>query len=202
VRFAEYRLIGQVLATYLVLEGKEAVLLVDQHAAHERVLYERLRARWLEGGVERQPLLLPLTVELDQVRALALIEAAEAVAQLGFELEAFGDEGTVLVRAVPVLLEGREPATLVSSLADEVLAASRLGAEFSPGSRVLECVDRILATLACHAARRKGDRLDPREQSALLEALDEIPWAPTCPHGRPVAVALETIDIEKRFARR
>jgi DNA mismatch repair protein MutL len=201
VHFSEYRLLGQLLATYLVLEGKDALLLIDQHAAHERVLYERLRARWLEGGVERQPLLLPVSVELDLARVGALIEHNSFVEAMGFEIEAFGEDA-VMVRALPALLAGREPDELVRSLADEICESNELGAELEPGSRVLEGIDKIFASLACHAARRKGDVLNVEEQKALLSALDEIPWAPTCPHGRTVAVPMEVPEIERRFARR
>ncbi len=201
VRFSEYRLLGQLLATYLVLEGKDALLLIDQHAAHERVLYERLRARWLEGGVERQPLLLPVSVELDVARVGALIEHNSFVEAMGFEIEAFGEDA-VMVRALPSLLAGREPDELVRSLADEIFESNELGAALEPGSRVLEGIDKIFASLACHAARRKGDVLNVEEQKALLSALDEIPWAPTCPHGRTVAVPMEVPEIERRFARR
>ncbi len=201
VRFSDYRLLGQVMATYLVLEGKDAVLLLDQHAAHERVLYERLRARWMEGGVERQPLLIPVPVELDPLRYEALTGSVDAALAMGFEIEDFGD-GAVSVRAVPALLEGRDPVGLVRTLADELAEARELGTDFEPGTRVLEPVDKAFATLACHAARRKGDILDLQEQRALLASLDEIPWAPTCPHGRTVAVPMEVAEIERRFSRR
>jgi DNA mismatch repair protein MutL len=102
---------------------------------------------------------------------------------------------------VPALLADRDPAGLLRALADELAAAP---AASSPASalRALAPADRVLATLACHAARRKGEALDPREQRALLDALDAIPWAPTCPHGRPVAVPVPLSEIERRFGRR
>jgi DNA mismatch repair protein MutL len=201
IRFAELRLLGQVHAAYLVAEGPEGLLLVDQHAAHERILYEHLRGGWLEGGVERQSLLLTQTLELPPAALAALSDAADAVTALGFEVEPFGDDA-VLVRAVPALLAGRDPAALLGSLADELEATRSLGATPRPSSRSLDDADRILASLACHSARRQGDRLDEREQRALLTGLDAIPWAPTCPHGRPVAVSLELAELERRFARR
>jgi len=200
VRFGELNLLGQLLATYLVLEGKDDLLLVDQHAAHERVLYEQLRAAWLEQGVARQGLLTPLTVTLDPRGLAALAEHGADAERLGFELEPFGGD-TVAVRAVPALLADRDPAGLVRSLADELAETGGLSGEGSD-VRVLEAADRIFATLACHSARRKGDPLGAREQRALLDALDAIPWAPTCPHGRPVAVPLERAEIERRFGRR
>ena len=202
IRFGELRLLGQVLVTYLVLEGKEGVLLVDQHAAHERVLYEQLREGWLAHGVERQGLLAPLAVQVEPQALAALIEARDEATRLGFELEPFGDD-TVALRAVPALLADRDPAALVRSLAD-AWREGQGGAARVSGAEVrdLDAADRIFATLACHSARRKGDTLDPREQQALLDALDAIPWAPTCPHGRPVVVPFTQAEIERRFLRR
>jgi DNA mismatch repair protein MutL len=199
VRFGELRLLGQLLATYLLVESKQDLLLIDQHAAHERVLYEQLRAGWLAHGVERQGLLAPLAVQLEPRALAVLAERHDEALKLGFEIEPFGED-TIAVRAVPALLEGRDPAGLVRSLADAWLAGDAEGG--SSAVRALDAADRTFATLACHAARRKGDPLDPREQRALLDALDAIPWAPTCPHGRPVVVPFTGHEIERRFGRR
>jgi DNA mismatch repair protein MutL len=197
LRFQELRLLGQLLATYLVLESPDGLVLVDQHAAHERVLFERLRERWREGKVERQALLVPETLELAPARAARLAAASGALERLGFELEPFG-ESALVVRALPMLLAGREPRKLAETLADEL--------EAGESERILrgdlEAAELVFASLACHAARRMGERLEEEEQRALLEALDEIPWAPTCPHGRPVALAIGLAEIERRFARR
>jgi len=206
-RFSDLRVVGQLLTTYLLVEDKHGLLLVDQHAAHERVLYEHLRAAWLEGGVECQPLLVPTTVELDPAQAAVLAAEQGALEPLGFELESF-DASTTLVRAVPALLAGRDPAALVRGLADELAAGASLGSAAESGEtpdastvRHLEAADRVFASMACHAARRAGDALDPLEQRALLDSLDTIPWAPTCPHGRPVAVPMSLTEIERRFGR-
>jgi DNA mismatch repair protein MutL len=202
LRFGDLPLIGQLLATYLVLETREGLLLVDQHAAHERVLYERLREQWRGGAVEGQGLIVPEPVVLDPARCAALAEAAPELARLGFDLEPFGGDA-VAVRAVPALLAERDPAGLVRDLADRLAAGSSAGGVGDAGFGLpLDAADRVFASLACHAARRKGDLLDPREQRALLDAVDAIPWAPTCPHGRPVAVPFELAEIERRFARR
>jgi len=195
------RRLGQLHASYLLLEGPDGgLVLVDQHAAHERVLYERLRAGWLERGVDRQGLLLPLTLGLEERLRSALLEHDDAARRLGFEIEAFGEDA-VIVRSVPALLGARDPGELVRELAQELAEerGSPLGAD---ASRWLPAADRIFATLACHAARRFGDRLVDEEQRAILEGLDAVPWAPTCPHGRPVAVALDAAEIERRFSRR
>jgi DNA mismatch repair protein MutL len=197
-RFGELRVLGQLLGTYLLLEAKEGLLLVDQHAAHERVLYEALRAAWLAGGVPRQPLLLPETLELEAPALVALAERAAAVEALGYEVEPFG-EAAVLVRAVPALIAERDPLGALRGLADQL----RTAGEGAPGaaSRLLDPADRWFASVACHSARRAGEALRPEEQRALADALDAIPWAPTCPHGRPVAVPISESEIARRFGR-
>jgi DNA mismatch repair protein MutL len=195
LRFAGLRLVGQLLATYLLVEAADGLLLVDQHAAHERVLYERLRTAWQTGSVPRQPLLLPETSELPPDRVARLGEASGELERIGFEIEPFGADA-VAIRAIPALLAGRDPAGLVRDLADELVAAGGAG-----GPRAPEAVERLFASLACHAARRAGERLDPAEQEALLASLDAIPWAPTCPHGRPVAIPIGRGEIERRFGR-
>jgi DNA mismatch repair protein MutL len=204
LQFRELRLLGQFLASYLAVEGRDGLLLVDQHAAHERVLYERLRHQWLARGVERQGLLLPVNVELDPLEFAALEEEGDLVSRLGFEVERFG-EGSVVVRAVPGLLAGHDPISLLRGLAEE-LQSSPGGAGLASGSgdetRLLGAADRIFATLACHSARRAGDHLEGPEQRQILSDLDDIPWAPTCPHGRPVVVSLDRAEIERRFSRR
>jgi DNA mismatch repair protein MutL len=201
IRFGDLPLLGQLMATYLVCETKSQLLLIDQHAAHERVLYERLRAEWLERGVESQGLLVPDTLRLEPGPLAALIESGEATHRLGFDWEDFGD-GTIAVRAVPALLCDRDPAQLVRNLAEELALAGTAADALRLGSRSLEASDQVFASLACHSARRKGEVLDPREQRSLIDALDAIPWAPSCPHGRPVAVPIELAEIERRFGRR
>jgi DNA mismatch repair protein MutL len=125
------------------------------------------------------------------------------VSRLGFEVEPFG-ETAVMIRSLPGLLSGRDPATLVEELAQELAASEAF--ESTRGepddARLLQAADRTFASLACHSARRAGDHLEPAEQRNLLEELDTIPWAPTCPHGRPVAIALDRSEIERRFRRR
>ena len=197
VRFGELRLLGQVMATYLVAETSDGIVLIDQHAAHERVLYEGLRATWREGGVARQPLLITETVELPPDRVARVAEAADALLRLGFEVEAFG-ERAVAIRAIPALLAGHDSVSLLRDLADQLDdgRGGGVGALRDP-----DAADALFASLACHAARRAGERLDPREQQALLAALDTIPFAPTCPHGRPVAVPIGRSELERRFGR-
>ncbi len=196
LRLSALELHGQLHATYLLLEGEDGLLLVDQHTAHERVLYERLRSQWREGGVSQQALLLPATVHLHPRDAARIAEHGEDAVALGFDLEPFG-ENAYVVRAVPALLADRNPEMLLVELA-EAIGRDPNG---PPVPRGLDPAEAIFATLACHSARRAGDRLERSEQRALLEAVDSIPWSPTCPHGRPVVVPIPLAEIERRFRR-
>jgi DNA mismatch repair protein MutL len=201
--FGELRLLGQLLASYLLVESAGGLLLVDQHAAHERVLYERLRAQWLENGVERQGLLIASHLELGAAGVALLAADGGLLSRLGFDVEAFGED-TVVIRSVPGLLSGRDPGNLVKELALELSEGDGLLDADSGASetRLLQAADRMFASLACHSARRAGDHLEPAEQRSLLTELDTIPWAATCPHGRPVAISLDRAEIEQRFRRR
>jgi DNA mismatch repair protein MutL len=194
------RLLGQLQARYLVLEAERGLLLVDQHAAHERILYERLRGAWLEHKVERQGLLVPETLDIG-ARAVAVLTAASKwIAALGFDVEAFG-ESAVVIRSIPALLAGNDPRRLVSDLVDEL---GQVDVAPDPGAaqtRLLADADRLFATLACHSARRFGDHLPEDEQRAILRGLDAIAWAPTCPHGRPVAAHFGLGELDARFGR-
>ncbi len=199
-RFGELRLLGQLLGTYLLAEDKQGLVLIDQHAAHERVLYERMRARWLAGDTASQGLLVPLPVELEASAREALLAEHALTARLGFEIEAF-DGVVVVVRAVPELLAERDPAGLVRGLAEELLESGGGIEAMRAGTRILDAADHVFASMACHAARRAGEVLAEPEQRSLLDSLDAIPWAPTCPHGRPVAVPMARGEIERRFGR-
>ena len=201
LRFGSLRLLGQFQASYLLMEGKESLLLVDQHAAHERILYERLRSEWLERGVERQGLLVPESVELEPLAVEALMEVGHGTDRLGFEIEPFG-EATVVVRSIPALLSGQNPVALVRNLAQELQAPELRGESGPEETRLLQAADRVFASLACHSARRFGDALEQREQRAIVDALDGIPWVPTCPHGRPLVISIPLAEIERRFRRR
>jgi DNA mismatch repair protein MutL len=197
-RFGELRVLGQLLGTYLLLEAKDGLLLVDQHAAHERVLYESLRAAWLGAGVPRQALLVAETLELEPASLAALAEHSELALALGYEVEPFG-AAAVVVRAIPALLVDRDPLGGLRSLAEQLREEG--DAVSRAGSRWLDAADRLFASMACHSARRAGEVLQAEELRALADALDAIPWAPTCPHGRPVAVPVSASEIARRFGR-
>jgi DNA mismatch repair protein MutL len=199
--FGSLRILGQLQASYLLAESEAGLMIVDQHAAHERILYEGLRRDWLESGVLAQGLLEPVTVTLPPASIAALDAAGSWVERLGCEVENFG-EGSVLVRAIPAEMSGQDVSALITELAAALEETEGEGLEDASAIRSLPSLDRLFATLACHSARRFGDRLPAEEQSAILSGLDTIPWAPTCPHGRPVAILIDQADLEARFRRR
>jgi DNA mismatch repair protein MutL len=191
--FASLRYVGQVLDGYLLCEGRDRVVLVDQHAAHERVRFERLRAEHAAGAVMRDALLVPETIALPPVQLAALLEHERTLTSLGMEGEAFGDD-TFLLRTLPRVLRGQDVGELVRALAADLAAegASRAGDR---------AVEAVLATLACHSAVRIGQRLGPEQVRALLEAMDTVEVNAHCPHGRPVAVELSRARVESLFGR-
>ncbi len=191
--FAQLRFVGQIFRGYIVCEGADRLVLIDQHAAHERVAFERLRAEYARGAIERQALLLPVPVTLDPGCAEAIAAARERLAALGFEVDAFG-ESTFLVRGVPALLGDDDPALLLEDLADSL-------AEHGSHLATSESIDEILGRIACHSVVRVGRALDARETDALLVALDALTYGSNCPHGRPVSVEFTRGQLERMFGR-
>jgi DNA mismatch repair protein MutL len=191
--FASLRFVGQVLRGYLVCEGNERVVLIDQHAAHERVAFERLRAEHGSGAIERQALLLPATVDLAPAQTEALHAAADQLAALGFEIEPFG-ERAFLVRAVPALLGDDDPRLLLEDLADGLAS---VGSHLSAA----EALDTVLGRIACHSVIRVGRALAAPEVEQLLADLDALTFGSNCPHGRPVSVEFSRGQIERMFGR-
>jgi DNA mismatch repair protein MutL len=192
--YAALRVVGQVRRTYLVCEGGGGLYLVDQHAAHERILFETLRAARARAQVATQPLLLPVTLELSPALAHVAEPAAPILAAAGIEIEPFGG-GTFLVKAVPAALVRASPATLAREALEE-LAEDWKGPE-ALGDRL----DAALARMACHAAARAGDVLGGAEAAALLRDLDQVPHRGHCPHGRPVFVEVTWTELERRLHR-
>jgi DNA mismatch repair protein MutL len=187
--------VAQVLDTYVIAVAADgSLVLVDQHAAHERLTHEAIRAQMLDGGVRSQPLLLPAVVELAASDAARLLAHAGELARLGLELEAFG-AGAVLVRALPAALGAPEPAPLLRDLADEL-------AEQDEATALAARLDAVVARLACHGSVRAGRRLTQAEMDALLRAMEATPRAATCSHGRPTFLKLSRAEIEKLFGRR
>ncbi|MBI5288289.1 MAG: DNA mismatch repair protein MutL, partial [Chloroflexi bacterium] len=185
------RPVGQVNATYVVAEGPDGMYLVDQHAAHERVLYERFLSSVRAGRPEVQALLEPLTVELGATQRALLSEHAAALAGLGFEIDHFGDAAFV-VRTVPSPLAGGDVPRGIAELLDRM--ARDDSAEDS--------AHRAAASLACHAAVRAGMSMSETEQRELLRMLEGCEAPRTCPHGRPTMVHLAADAIAREFRRR
>jgi DNA mismatch repair protein MutL len=192
-RFASLRIIGQVLEGYLVCESGQGLVLVDQHAAHERVQFERLRAQLHSGGIPVQHLLVPEPLTLGARDVQALEEAREALARFGFEGEPFGD-GVYLLRAVPAVLADTDCAAVLRDVAGELV-------DVGASRGVDRALDAILAQVACHSAVRVGRRLDCAEAEALLQAMDQVERAGYCPHGRPAFVEIDRAVLERMFKR-
>ena len=187
--------VAQVLDTYVIaVAGDGSLVLVDQHAAHERLTHEALRAQMLDGGVRSQPLLLPAVVDMPPADAQRLLARTPELSQLGLEIEAFGS-GAVLVRALPAALGPAEPAPLLRDLADQL-------AELDEATALAARLDAVIARLACHGSIRAGRRLNAAEMDALLRQMEATPRAATCSHGRPTFLKLSKAEIEKLFGRR
>ncbi|MCA9770892.1 MAG: DNA mismatch repair protein MutL, partial [Myxococcales bacterium] len=191
--FGRLRYIGQARASYLLLEGDDGLYVLDQHAAHERVTFERLRGAFARGGVTTQRLLIPVTADLERSALAALLEAAEGLAAMGLELSHFGGQ-TLAVTAVPELLAEADIERLVRDLADELR-------QHGSARALDERRDEVFACMACHNSVRAADALEPAQVRALLEDLDRIDLGANCPHGRPVVVPLSWTEIDRRLHR-
>ncbi len=185
---------GQVARTYIVAEAEDGLVLVDQHAAHERLVLERMRRAVSSGGVASQALLLPEVVELDEPACDRLEARAGELAEFGLELERFGPRA-MLVRATPALLGKGDVIGLVTDIADELAA-------FDSALSLKEKLDHVAATMACHGSVRAGRVLSVAEMNALLREMEVTPHSGQCNHGRPTWVKLAHGDIEKLFGRK
>ena len=187
--------LGQILDTYILAVAPDgALVLVDQHAAHERLTEERLRGEFLAGRIIAQPLLVPVVVDFSPSEATRLLAEAGTLARLGLEIEPFGP-GAILVRALPAALKNPDAAGLLRDLAEEFAE--------SEAPLALEArLDAALARLACHRSIRAGRRLQREEMDALLREMEATPRAATCSHGRPTFLRLTRAELEKMFGRR
>jgi len=185
---------AQVHETYIVAQTRDGVVIVDQHAAHERLVYERMKGELAEGSVARQALLLPEVVELDPAEAERVAARAEELAALGLMIESFGP-GAILVREVPALLGETDVAGLVRDIADDL-------AENGQALALKERLEEVCSTMACHGSVRAGRRLTAPEMNALLRQMEATPHSGQCNHGRPTYVELKLADIERLFGRR
>jgi len=183
----------QVHESYLIAETGDGMVVIDQHALHERILYEEMKSRIAVGQIESQRLLVPETVDLSAAEAPLLLEHGELLAQLGLEVEAFGGD-TVLVRSIPAMLRHVVPERLVRDLAEH------LRTQPLPPTRDGLVAD-LLHMVACKAAVKAGQPLSPQEIDALLERRHLVADSHHCPHGRPTALVFTKADLEKQFGR-
>lgn len=184
----------QIHETYIVSQTRDGLIVVDQHAAHERIVYEKLKASLARNGVQRQLLLIPEIVELDEATVEKLVDRAEELASFGLAIESFGP-GAVAVREAPSLLGKANAAGLLRDLAEHM-------AEWDEALPLERRLMHVAATMACHGSVRAGRILKPEEMNALLREMEDTPNSGQCNHGRPTYVELKLSDIEKLFGRR
>jgi DNA mismatch repair protein MutL len=185
---------GQIHDTYIVAQTEDGLVLVDQHAAHERIVYERMKRGMEAGGIARQPLLVPEVVELSEADAARVVGRAGELQSLGLVVEPFGT-GALLIRELPAALGATDAKALIRDIADEL-------AETDTAHTLKEKLDHILATMACHGSVRAGRKLGLDEMNALLRDMEGTPNTGQCNHGRPTHVELKLADIERLFGRR
>jgi DNA mismatch repair protein MutL len=185
---------AQVHENYIVAQTRDGLVIVDQHAAHERIVYERLKGMLAKGQVATQGLLIPAIVSLDPDDAELLCEKASELSELGLVLESFGP-GAVAVRETPALLGDTNIDGLVKDLAAEIRSEGSTRA-------LKDRLEAIASRMACHGSVRSGRRLTAEEMNALLREMEATPYSGQCNHGRPTYVALKLADIERLFGRR
>ena len=195
--FGSLRYLGQLDRTYLLCEADGELVMLDQHAAHERVELDKLLSRYREGTMPVQTLLFPQTIALDAKQAMAAEAHGEQLAALGFELDDFGDGGgtlTYALKAVPSGLRNADPETVLRSVLDELVRTGQ-------GRAIDEIAENLLATVACHSVVRAGDTLGAQEVQSLLAAMDSVDFRGAAPHGRPVLLRISISEIARRFGR-
>ena len=185
---------AQLHETYIVAQTANGIVIVDQHAAHERLVLEKMKEAMAGGAVKRQGLLLPEVVEMEEAACERVLTRADEFAEMGLTIEAFGP-GAVVVREVPALLGTTDVAGLVRDLADDL-------AEMGEGLTLKERLEEVCGTMACHGSVRAGRRLNASEMDALLRQMEQTPNSGQCNHGRPTYVELRLEDIERLFGRR
>ena len=185
---------AQIHENYIIAQSEDGLVIIDQHAAHERLVYEKFKKQLAESGVERQGLLAPEIVQMDEDTTSQLLAFAEDLAKLGLEIEPFG-AGAIAVQSVPAILGHKcDIQGLVKDLADEVIEHER-------AQGLEERINEILSTMACHGSVRSGRRMNAEEMNALLRQMEKTPMSGQCNHGRPTYIELRLSDIEKLFGR-
>ncbi len=192
-QFNELKVLGQFHSNYILLEAPEELIILDQHAVHERINFEKLKAQLEAGNPARQNLLFSEVVELNWEQAQKISENMELIQRLGFEIEPFGGT-SFIIKAAPAILKDTELSALINDLADELL-------ELGKTSSIEEKIHHLLSVIACHSSIRAGKILSEQEIKALLEEMDKVGFAGTCPHGRPAIWRISVKELEKKFSR-
>jgi DNA mismatch repair protein MutL len=186
--------VAQVHGTFIIAQTEDSVVIVDQHAAHERIVYEKMKQALDSNGIKRQILLIPEVIEMDEPSSTRLISRGDELAELGLVIEAFG-QGSLLVREIPALLGKTDVKSLLRDLAEEF-------AEFGSANSLRDKLEHICSTMACHGSVRAGRALNGDEMNALLRQMEHTANSGQCNHGRPTYVELKKTDLEKLFERR
>jgi DNA mismatch repair protein MutL len=187
------RPIGQFQDTYILAEASDDLYIIDQHAAHERIFYEKLKQQAQSRELDIQHLLFPVSIELSHREQAVLADALNMLRQYGLELEPFGGT-TYLLKAVPALLTKADYKKLLYDIIDQL-------SENKPTSSIEQKLDEVLILMACHAAIRAHHRLQREQITALFHQLDALPLPYTCPHGRPTVLKITRYELEKKFGR-
>jgi DNA mismatch repair protein MutL len=194
--FSRYRYIGQLKSSYLLCEDQENLIFIDQHAAHERIAFNRLKKEMENQKTLIQPLLVPVSIELNSEESAWMEEKKPLFEEMGFEIDYFGG-GTFLIKAAPQMLFGHVSSQMIRDLLGELKELPR----DSKTSTLERLRDQMLSTVACHSARTAHERLQSEEIDALLVSLDQLESPPHCPHGRPFSFSIRISEIEKKFHR-
>jgi DNA mismatch repair protein MutL len=184
---------AQVHENYIIAQTGRGIVIVDQHAAHERLVYERLKRQRAEQGIAAQSMLIPVIVELSDTDAARLLEAAPELQRLGLTVEPFG-RGAVAVREVPAILGQVDARRLVLDVLDEL-------SDLGDSGLVQAKIDAVLSRMSCHGSIRSGRQMRAEEMNALLREMEATPHSGQCNHGRPTYVELKLADIERLFGR-
>jgi DNA mismatch repair protein MutL len=189
-----YAVLGQIQGTYILCEGKGSLVFIDQHAAHERILFEKFKRKFENGSVISEKLLLPILIELSAEESCTLDSAGEALKEIGFEIEPAG-ERLFAIRSVPSFIDPKDPKEMVRGILEELSFLEKEG-------RGKETILTLLVTLACHSAVRGNSMLRREEIDKLVEDLTPFHASTTCPHGRPIFFFFPLDELKKQFKRK
>jgi DNA mismatch repair protein MutL len=191
-----YTVLGQIQGTYILCEGKGGLIFIDQHAAHERILFEKLKKDYENRVISSEKLLLPILIELSIEESYILESTGEAWKEMGFEIEPVGDQ-LFAIGAIPSFIERRDAKEIVRGILDELFFLEKEGKRKGEGT-----IHALLVTLACHSAIRANYLLKKEEIDQLMESLAVLSPSATCPHGRPIFFALPLDELRKQFKRK